>query len=152
MNELLQATGYAAIVYVAFNYLISFGSGRPLVEWINPGRKFLPILAVTLIGGAYGSLKVAAARHHETQLELLHDLIGKEQAKPEVVGATSFIVFGVAIALLVQHSGHINGRPFDPSNLHRGFSGLSLGFPLAVYLFVGWENFAALFADPLYLT
>lgn len=50
----------------------------------------------------------------------------------------------VAIALLVEHSGHINGIPFDPSHLHRGFSGLSLGFPLAIYLFVGWENSAAM--------
>lgn len=32
----------------------------------------------------------------------------------------------------------------DPGNLHRGFSGLSLGFPLAVFLFVGWENSAAM--------
>ena len=45
---------------------------------------------------------------------------------------------------MIQHSGHINLSPFDPSHLHRGFSGLSLGFPLAIYLFVGWENSAAL--------
>lgn len=50
----------------------------------------------------------------------------------------------ISAALLIQHSGHINGLPFDPSHLHRGFSGLSLGFPLAIYLFVGWENSAAL--------
>jgi amino acid transporter len=50
----------------------------------------------------------------------------------------------VAIFLLAEHSGHINLEPFDPSHLHRGFSGLSLGFPLAIYLFVGWENSAAL--------
>jgi amino acid transporter len=49
----------------------------------------------------------------------------------------------VAIALLVEHSGYINAQPFD-SHLHRGISGLSLGFPLAVYLFVGRENSAAL--------
>ena len=34
MGEVIQATGYAAIVYVMFNSVISFGSGRPLVEWI----------------------------------------------------------------------------------------------------------------------
>jgi hypothetical protein len=100
MNDLLQATGYAALVYLLFNYLVTFGSGRPLVEWINPGRRYLPLLAFTLIFGAYGSLRVASARHQETQLELLRDLIGKERAKPEVVGATSFIVFGVALLLL----------------------------------------------------
>jgi hypothetical protein len=100
MNDLLQATGYAALVYLLFNYLVTFGSGRPLVEWINPGRKYLPLLALTLFGGAYGSLRFASAKHKETYLELLHDLVGREQAKPEVIGAVSFIVFGLAIALL----------------------------------------------------
>ncbi len=71
-------------------------------------------------------------------------------AKPSTRVAASLFVFQVAllmvvgIALLIEHSGHINGSPFDPSHLHRGFSGLSLGFPLAIYLFVGWENSAAL--------
>jgi amino acid transporter len=71
-------------------------------------------------------------------------------AKPSIKVAALFFAFEltllivVAIALLVQHSGHINLRPFDPGNLSGGFSGLSLGFPLAVYLFVGWENSAAM--------
>ena len=78
-------------------------------------------------------------------------------AKPSTKVAAVFFLFelvlllAIAIALLIQHSGHINLQPFDPSNLHNGFSGLSLGFPLAVFLFVGWENSAAMAeetADP----
>jgi amino acid transporter len=71
-------------------------------------------------------------------------------AKPSTRVAATLFVFQVtlllvvAVALLIEHSGHINASPFDPSHLHRGFSGLSLGFPLAIYLFVGWENSAAL--------
>ncbi len=71
-------------------------------------------------------------------------------AKPSTTVAAAFFGFelvllvAIAIAVLIQHSGHINLKPFDPSNLHRGFSGLSLGFPLAVFLFVGWENSAAM--------
>jgi amino acid transporter len=71
-------------------------------------------------------------------------------AKPSTKVAAVLFIFQmlllmvVAVALLIEHSGHINGLPFDPSHLHRGFSGLSLGFPLAIYLFVGWENSAAL--------
>jgi amino acid transporter len=71
-------------------------------------------------------------------------------AKPSTKVAGVLFVFqivllmGVAIALLVQHSSYINASPFEPSHLHNGFSGLSLGFPLAIYLFVGWENSAAL--------
>ena len=71
-------------------------------------------------------------------------------AKPSTKVAAVLFVFqfllllAVSIALLAEHSGHINLQPFNPSQLHRGFAGLSLGFPLAVYLFVGWENSAAL--------
>ncbi len=71
-------------------------------------------------------------------------------AKPSTNVAAVFFAFEavllivISIALLIQHSGSINLKPFDPSNLHRGFSGLSLGFPLAVYLFIGWENSAAM--------
>ena len=71
-------------------------------------------------------------------------------AKPSTKVAAVLFAFQVvlllvvAIALLFQHSCYINAKPFDPSQLHLGFSGLSLGFPLAVYLFVGWENSAAL--------
>ena len=34
--------------------------------------------------------------------------------------------------------------PFEPSHLTKGMSGLAAGFPLAVYIFIGWENSAAL--------
>jgi amino acid transporter len=34
--------------------------------------------------------------------------------------------------------------PFEPSHITNGFSGLAAGFPLAIYLFIGWENSAAL--------
>jgi amino acid transporter len=50
----------------------------------------------------------------------------------------------VAIAALIKNGGHISGAPFDPHNLKGGFSGLAAGFPLAIYLFIGWENSAAL--------
>jgi amino acid transporter len=71
-------------------------------------------------------------------------------AKPSTTIAAIFFAFEaillvvIAIALLIQHSGSISLKPFGPGNLHRGFSGLSLGFPLAVYLFIGWENSAAM--------
>src|SRR6185437_5164847 len=49
-----------------------------------------------------------------------------------------------AIATLVNNGGHLSGVPFEPSHITNGFSGLAAGFPLAVYLFIGWENSAAL--------
>ena len=50
----------------------------------------------------------------------------------------------VSIAALVKNGGHLSLVPFEPSHLTNGFSGLAAGFPLAVYLFIGWENSAAL--------
>jgi hypothetical protein len=99
MNDLLQATGYAAIVYLLFNYIVTFGSGRPLVEWINPGRKYLPLLAMALIAGSYSSLQMAARKYQKGHLALLHDLVGEEKAKPEVIGAVTLIIFGLAVLL-----------------------------------------------------
>ncbi len=70
--------------------------------------------------------------------------------KPTTTVAGVFFVFemalilAVAVALLIQHGGSLNLHPFDPGRLRNGFSGLSLGFPLAVFLFVGWENSAPL--------
>ncbi len=50
----------------------------------------------------------------------------------------------VSIVALVKFHAHITGAPFDPRKITNGFRGLAAGFPLAVYLFIGWENSAAL--------
>jgi len=54
------------------------------------------------------------------------------------------VLFVVSIAVLIKNGGHLSGVPFQPSKVLHGFSGLGLAFPLAVYLFIGWENSAAL--------
>ena len=109
MNELFQAAGYAAIVYLLFNYAVSFGSGRPLTDAINPNRRFLPVAAVGLFGSAYGLLVKGVYTANElaepgtprvTQLDLLRQLVSEEKARPEVVGAVAFVAFGLAVLLL----------------------------------------------------
>jgi amino acid transporter len=50
----------------------------------------------------------------------------------------------VSVIAIIQHGGHLSAAPFEPSHLTNGFSGLAAGFPLAIYLFIGWENSAAL--------
>src|ERR1700721_4094766 len=50
----------------------------------------------------------------------------------------------VSIISLVKFHSPINFMPFEPSHITNGFSGLAAGFPLAIYLFIGWENSAAL--------
>ena len=54
------------------------------------------------------------------------------------------VLLVVAIAVLIKNGGHLSTVPFQPSHLTNHFSGLALAFPLAVYLFIGWENSAAL--------
>jgi amino acid transporter len=46
--------------------------------------------------------------------------------------------------VLVKNGGHLSAAPFEPHNITHGFTGLAAGFPLAIYLFIGWENSAAL--------
>jgi amino acid transporter len=50
----------------------------------------------------------------------------------------------VSVAALVTHAAHLSLAPFNPGNISGGLAGLGLGFPIAVYMFIGWENSAAL--------
>jgi len=50
----------------------------------------------------------------------------------------------VSVVLLVKNGGQLSLSPFVPSHITNGFRGLATGFPLAIYLFIGWENSAAL--------
>ena len=50
----------------------------------------------------------------------------------------------VSVITLFKFHSHINFAPFEPKNITGGFKGLAEGFPLAIYLFIGWENSAAL--------
>jgi amino acid transporter len=50
----------------------------------------------------------------------------------------------VSVAAIIKNAGHLSAVPFEPSHITNGFRGLAAGFPLAIYLFIGWENSAAL--------
>ncbi|HXY42804.1 MAG TPA: APC family permease [Acidimicrobiales bacterium] len=63
--------------------------------------------------------------------------------------AGTFFSFELAVLVIVSIAAlikapHLNFTPFEPSHITKGFSGLAAGFPLAIYLFIGWENSAAL--------
>jgi amino acid transporter len=59
-------------------------------------------------------------------------------------GFELLVLLVVSVAALIKHGGHLSGVPFQPSHVLNGFSGLGLAFPLAIYIFIGWENSAAL--------
>ncbi len=50
----------------------------------------------------------------------------------------------VCVIVLVDRRAHLSGVPFSWSHLSGGLAGLSAGFPLALYMFIGWENGPAL--------
>jgi amino acid transporter len=59
-----------------------------------------------------------------------------------LVQVTIMIVFCVIV--LVDQRAHLSGIPFSWSHLTHGLAGLSAGFPLALYMLIGWENGPAL--------
>jgi amino acid transporter len=59
-------------------------------------------------------------------------------------GFELLVLLIVSIAVIVKNGGHLSLVPFEPSHITNGFTGLAAGFPLAIYLFIGWENSAAL--------
>lgn len=59
-------------------------------------------------------------------------------------GVEMLVLVVVSVVAIATHVGHLSLDPFRPSHLSGGFTGLAEGFPLAIYLFIGWENSAAL--------
>ena len=49
-----------------------------------------------------------------------------------------------AIAMLITAHGYISFAPLSPANIKAGWSGVGLGFPIAVYMFIGVGNSAPL--------
>ncbi len=54
------------------------------------------------------------------------------------------IMVVVCVIVLVDQRAHLSGIPFSWAHLTGGLAGLSAGFPLALYMFIGWENGPAL--------
>lgn len=44
------------------------------------------------------------------------------------------------VVVLVDARTHLSAAPFEWRRLHDGMAGLSAGFPLALYMLIGWEN------------
>ncbi len=54
------------------------------------------------------------------------------------------IMVVVCVDVLVDQRAHLSGTPFSWAHLTGGLAGLSAGFPLALYMFIGRENGPAL--------
>jgi amino acid transporter len=54
------------------------------------------------------------------------------------------IVLTFCVIVLVDQRAHLSAIPFSWSHLTHGLAGLPAGFPLALYMLIGWENGPAL--------
>ena len=54
------------------------------------------------------------------------------------------IMVVVCVIVLVDQRARLSGIPFSWAHLTGGLAGLSAGFPLALFMFIGWENGPAL--------
>ncbi len=54
------------------------------------------------------------------------------------------IMLITCVTVLIDRRTHLSAIPFSWSHLTGGIGGLSAGFPLALYMFIGWENGPAL--------
>jgi amino acid transporter len=54
------------------------------------------------------------------------------------------IMVAVCLLVLVDQRAVLSGIPFSWAHLTGGLAGLSTGFPLALFMFIGWENGPAL--------
>ncbi len=54
------------------------------------------------------------------------------------------IMLITCITVLIDQRAHLSAVPFSWAHLTGGLAGLSAGFPLALYMFIGWENGPAL--------
>jgi amino acid transporter len=59
-------------------------------------------------------------------------------------GVEMAVLVVVSVVVLIKNGVHLSLAPFEPSHITNGLTGLAAGFPLAIYLFIGWENSAAL--------
>ncbi len=54
------------------------------------------------------------------------------------------VMVAICVVVLVDQDNHLSSAPFSWSHLDHGLAGLSAGFPLALYMLIGWENAPAL--------
>lgn len=54
------------------------------------------------------------------------------------------VMVAVCVVVLIDRRGALSAAPFSWSHLNNGLAGLSAGFPLALYMLIGWENAPAL--------
>src|SRR6516164_813149 len=135
----------------AYSFYFGFAGIVALVGVASPLVLVAAVIAIALLGNTLSQFSRA---HPSTGgfITFVGKTFGGTSAVTTalVAGAGFFIGFEllvllvVSVAVLIKNGGHLSSVPFQPSHITNHFSGLALAFPLAIYLFIGWENSAAL--------
>ena len=113
--------------------------------------------SVVVIGGGWASSTLQVFLHIHVPWQLLSliatAIVGVLVSRGISLSTTWAAIFfyfelillliGAIIMLVVNHDA-ISLAPFKLSSISGGLAGIGLGFPLAIYLFIGWENSAML--------
>ena len=130
-TALLTGAGYIAAM--ASVIAISGGFFQIGLEYYNvSGLKSVPWIIWTVILVSVGAYMLVRGIKISTKL------------------AGLFFAFEIGVMIIVsiftlfKYHQYVNLKPFNPHLITGGLKGLAAGFPLAIYLFIGWENSAAL--------
>jgi amino acid transporter len=124
----LLAVGFT--VAIAGVFTMSGGMiSLTLAHYTSWHPSWLPLALVTTAGALALTLRGASLSTNAIGLALVVQVL---------------VMIATCLVVLVDQSGHLSAAPFSWSHLHNGLTGLSAGFPLALYMFIGWENGPAL--------
>lgn len=128
VTALLVSVGFT--VAIAGVFTMSGGMiSLTLEHYASWHPSWLPI-AVVMTAGAIG-LTLRGARLSTTVIGI-------------AMVVQLLLMVAVCVVVLADQRGHLSSAPFSWSHLHNGLAGLSAGFPLALYMLIGWENAPAL--------
>jgi amino acid transporter len=128
VTALLVAVGYT--VAIAGVFTMSGGMVTLTVEHYSSWQPAWEPIALVLTGGAIW-------------LTIRGVSLSTRAVGLAVVAQVAVMVLVCAVVLVDERS-HLSTIPFSWSHLSGGLAGLSAGFPLALYMFIGWENGPAL--------
>jgi amino acid transporter len=130
--------GAAVSVFLTFGYLVAASTVVSIAGvWVSETLK--TFLGVS-IHWAILTVLISAA----TGLLVMHGIgISTLWSGIFFYFEAGLLILG-SIFMIVAHPHSLTLAPFKFSNLTGGLAGLGAGFPLAVYLFIGWENSATL--------
>ena len=133
-----SVAGIATAVLVAIGYTIAMAG----VFTMSGG-----FLAITLAHYGVATLPWGPMTVVITLAALALMVRGIRLSTSAVAGAVILQVAIMVVAcavILVDHRSSLSDAPFRWSHVTGGLGGLSAGFPLALYMFIGWENGPAL--------